>query len=234
MENTKYYLVKLRGQNNQLISIHEKKKINKYTKINGKNMNSYNILVEVEKKVGEDYYGCFGRPLLAEPYMTYEFKNVEFSAINDFAEDLFDYDPVNNVVLYGFIYGIYVSKIGDDYHDVVTDQIISHEIIETVSEINSVEDYDNMISDLTIIAKNKYAYTKLMKEIIIKLLQGAYNRKLAREIYNKKYDELKKAQDELSEQSHKHYLEECEKMEQLTIPQKQKVKELIKQIHKII
>ncbi len=185
--NENYYCIKFKGCNGPL-SIHESKELsyNEYHQISSNKTNSYQILVEVEKTVGENikYWN-----LSKESYKNYEFKEITYPIINDFTIDGFEYDKQRKVVLYGYIYGIYAVKKDNDYYDVITGDRIPSGIIERETEMTEYEDLSCMLEDLEIIERKKDVYIRLTGERIFNLSKGAANRQLAIKRYNQKYEE---------------------------------------------
>ena len=194
IDNDMYFCINLKSLKG-LISIHETKKLSpdEYHSINSVDTNDYQILAEVEKKVGQKI--CSWN-LFPESYQTYEFQNATYQIINDFNIDGFEYDSKRKVLVYGWIYGIYAISDGNNYYDVITGEKIPNEIIANVRKIETVDAYSDMIDDLRLIEKNKNAYIKITKERISKLSQGENNRKLAQERYKQNYETTIEAQRE--------------------------------------
>lgn len=193
VENDKYFRINLESSRG-LISIHEKKNLapGEYHSVDKNDTNDYQILVEIEKEVGKAFYSL---NVLPESYKTYEFQDITYQIINDYEVDGFEYDSERKVVFYGWIYGIYAIKNGNNYYDVVTGEEIPCEIISSVLEIETVDNYSEMIEDLELIKKHKNIYTTTTKERFSKLSQGVMNQKKASQLYKQNYEAKKKAQD---------------------------------------
>ena len=155
-------------------------------KYQAKKTNSYQILVEVEKTVGESikYWN-----LSKESYKDYEFKEITYPRINDFTIDSFEYDKQRKVVFYGLIYGIYAIKKDNDYYDVITSDRIPSGIIERANEMTDYEELSCMLEDLEIIERKKDVYIRITRERIFNLSKGATNKQLAIKRYNQRYQE---------------------------------------------
>ena len=187
-DNDRYFYIRFEGQKS-FYTIQESKRLMKdeYHEAKRKETSKYYILMETEKTVGSDLPD-FG--INKEEYSAYEFKKVGYEVANDFGLDGFIYDMEREIILYGLITGIPTIKKPDGYYDMVTDTRIPHTIIESVKEVEQVDDYGILLSDLKIIMKNIEAYRKGLNDNINKLLEGINNKKQATKRYERKYSQV--------------------------------------------
>ena len=228
MESINYFRINLTSSNG-LISIHEQKSLlpNEYHFYSKNDTNQYTILVETEKTVGKGIYYMDVHP---ETYETYEFKDIKYQIINDYNIDGFEYDREREVVFYGYIYGIYATQNEDKYYDIVTGEEIPYEIISNIHEIVSIDDYSEMIEDLTFIKEHKNVYISITEERFSKLLKGAINRKIAFERYKQNYAVKKKAYDKKVIKKQKQWQQIKEKLKDESYPKREEIKKLIYEI----
>lgn len=227
-ENIEYFRIKLENSKG-LISIHEERELspNDYHLADKKGDNNYQILVEAEKEIGNAFYSL---NILPEKYKTYEFQDVTYQRINDYDVDGFEYDLDRKVVFYGWIYGVYAIKKHSTLYDVVTGDEIPWGIISNVVEMETVEDFEEMIEDLKLIKKHKNVYENIIKEIILKLSEGAMNKTMAYEKYKQNYDTAKKAQDQKRLKSENFYQQMRDQLKITSYPKREEVKKLIYEI----
>ena len=227
-DNDKYFRLRLISSKG-LISIHEKLVLSpsEYHHKKNDNTNNYQVLVEVEKKVGSAIYSL---GVIPEVYKTWEFQDVTYHVINDYDIDGFEYDKKQNVVFYGFIYGIYATKRGDIYYDVITDEEIPRDIISSILEIEKVDNYQEMIEDLKIIKEHKDAYIKLTQERVSKLVLGSINKNVASELYKRNYEDKKKIHNEKLVKRVTSYQQNSEECNNVCSSKKEEVKQLLYEI----
>ncbi len=221
-----YFLIHLEGLGNNLLAIQEKKQLEEeqYHSISREESGTYSILVDIEKRTGRNIYSL---GVHEECYHTYQFESVSFQKINDFAFDGFEYDKERKVVFYGYIYGLYAVKSGDDYYDVITGQKIPWGVIHTVSERETKDDFETMIEDLEFIQGHKDIYLKFIEEVLRLLQEGANNREAAVARYRKNYHEKKQQEDFKLKQQLENGKRLREERRIENAPKREKVKELI-------
>ncbi len=183
-----YFLIRLNAQYRSSLSIHKNQRLteNDYHPMPSEETVEYLTITPVTSTIENMYYDLPG-----EPYENYLMQSIEFKKVNDFATDGFWYDPEHEVVVYGHIPGIYAGQRADhSFYDLFTKKVIPWSLIYQFLQMETEEDFKNMIQDLEFIRKYRSAYVQLTQERLNKLEAGVDNLVAARERYDERLQEF--------------------------------------------
>lgn len=223
-----YFRIKLRGYEGML-TLYEKKKLSpkQYHPLYSTHTNSYQKVIEKEEVIGKRIPSL---QLFPEVYKNYGLERVEYSICNDFMLDGFEYDKKREIITYASIYGVYVTRKEGAYYEIITGEEVRDYVVGSILEVTKPKEIQEMLEDVSVIAKKKEIYVSILKEILFYLEEGEKNKNLALKRYTQNYAILKREQEEkwLEKQVKSQNMQQ--KFSITTSCPKEKVKELLYKI----
>lgn len=233
-----YFLVNLLGNSHGMLSLQEEKRLleGEYHPVDTEETGEYYVLEAKEKEVK---YCLSSSNTPGEVYQAYEFQPVSFKKVNDSTLDGFLYDQERGVVFYAYIYGLYAVKRENAYYSVITGEEIPTAVMDGISKRQTLDDFMDMVEDLEIIGQHKELYLNVITEDIRLLMEGANNKRLARNRSKANYEKARRAyaktedakrKKEAKEKAWKEYMRFLKQQEMAIDSKRAQVKELIYQI----